>query len=93
MNRLRIRHRMQHAAKPAVRLESDREVLRFPEGGVFGCCARKTSESDDVIAGVERVLDRMQAQLDELSEDVDRVFHLPRPAPSNDDDWQPPSAA
>ena len=54
------------------RIESDREVLPFPRGGVFGY-ARGVAPRTDV-SEIERTLGTMKQQLDQLSDAVDEVL-------------------
>ncbi len=56
----------------AERIESDREVLPFPRGGVFGYARGSAPRTD--VSEIERTLDTMKAQLNELSEAVDEVL-------------------
>jgi hypothetical protein len=81
--------------KPAEHFDSDRDVLDFPRGGVFGQTSDQTEEAiDDALslAGqLEAQLDDMQAQLDELASDLDKGFTFP--GTSGDDTGWTPSAA
>ena len=92
MNRLRLRNPGQAAHSRGFEpLKSDRESFHFPEGGVFGAPAAShgaTAVSDHV-GDIERTLDRMQAQLDSIADQVEEVYHLPTTPP----DWTPPAAA
>jgi len=79
----------------AGRIESDREALPFPDGGVWGAvggeggggCAEVSH--DELVSGVHETLEHMQARLDELSAEVERTFRLPGFWPDGD----PPAAA
>ncbi len=74
------------------RLESDREVLPFPRGGVFGNTA-KTAPNQTVLE-IGKTLDNMQRQLSELSDAVDEVLKFSDYNGSHDcDDINPQSAA
>ncbi|MEQ9616577.1 MAG: hypothetical protein RLN60_00935 [Phycisphaerales bacterium] len=54
------------------RLDSDREVLPFPAGGVFG--SPNVTGPARTVRDIERTLDTMQRQLNELSDAVDEVL-------------------
>ena len=53
------------------RINSDREVLPFPAGGVFGA-----PEHEKTVRELEQTLDTMQKQLDQLGEAVDDVLRF-----------------
>lgn len=92
MNRLRLRNPGQGTHSRGFEpLKSDRDSFHFPEGGVFGApeTARSQSPVTDTVRDIEGVLDRMQSQLDSISEQVEEVYHLPTTPP----DWTPPAAA
>ena len=73
------------------RLESDRETLHFPQGGVFGPASSHSSTKDaEVVDGVDQSLQSMRRQLDELRREVDASLHLPSEPPR---DWTPPHRA
>ncbi len=68
------------------RLESERETLPFPVGGVFTGQAstdpkEDTSDmytsTDDVIASIDLLFDVMQEQIDTISEEVDHSMQMP----------------
>ena len=70
---------------PRQRFESDRESLPFPIGGVFGPLREGEPEegvvwdTNDVVNAIERTIDRMQDQLNELETDVESVIaHIGR---------------
>jgi hypothetical protein len=85
-------------AAPNDRIDSDRESLPFPSGGVFA--GQKTAQSeeendmytttDDVIANIDRLFDVVQGQLDTVSEEVEHHLHLPA---SEENDYDPLPAA
>ncbi|MEO1129764.1 MAG: hypothetical protein AAFX05_08685 [Planctomycetota bacterium] len=61
----------------ARQFQSDREVLPFPAGGVFGPTEDTTTASnDDLTASIESTIEQMQQSLDELDnalgEELDR---------------------
>ena len=57
-----------------IRLESDREALPFPAGGVFG--DEPDLAHQETVRELERTLSTMQRQLDELGEAVDDVLRF-----------------
>lgn len=75
-------------------INSERDSLPFPEGGVFG----RTDEAHEracsapahtgYTADIEGVLDEMQRRVDTLSDELDRLFRLP----VMDDDEPRPAA-
>ena len=96
MNRLRLRNSGRlDRSKDTTPLDSDRESLHFPAGGVFGVPVPPSSPRSpstntiNSVRDIERTLDRMQSQLDEISTEVEQVFHLP----NDPRDWTPPAAA
>lgn len=73
------------------RLESDRESLHFPLGGVFGPAPSHSSANDaEVVDGIDQSLRSMRRQLDELRREVDTSLHLPGEPPR---DRTPPHRA
>ena len=77
------------------RLDSDAEALPFPVGGVFGPIevdapepAHDDWDAMDTVSAIERVIDRMQGQLDELESDVDDVIAQI----GHDGGWHPSAA-
>ena len=81
-------------------IDSDRETLPFPEGGVFGAGANDTPR-DATLDDIERTVDRMQSSLDELERELgaelgrelgDVIAHIGDDAEPGDGAW-PPSAA
>lgn len=83
------------SAGGTARLESDRDCLPFPVGGVFGPISHEDPapmnddwDRMDTISVIENVLDRMQGQLDELEEGVEDVIaHI-----GQDGGWRPSAA-
>ena len=81
------------------RVDSDRESLPFPEGGVFaGQRPAKPEQresddmiqsTDDVIASIDRLFDVMQDQIDTIADEVDEHFRIH----PEDDDFDPRPAA
>jgi hypothetical protein len=69
------------------RLESDAEVLHFPEGGVFGRRIRPAARRHDAAAEVENALSIVQARMDALRQEVESALRF-----SPADTW-PPRAA
>lgn len=82
------------------RLESDRESLPFPRGGVFGAPAERSgSPAEDLGAGILETIDRMQADLDSLESEFGREMEGRVSdiagrirAAREDDDYRPPAA-
>lgn len=60
-----------NTTKSRDRIESDREVLPFPAGGVFGA-----PEHEKTVREIERTLGTMQQQLDQLGEAVEDVLRF-----------------
>ena len=87
-------------AAPTERIDSDRDSLPFPAGGVFAGQKPSTDTSegerqmmtstDDVIANIDRLFDVMQGQLDTVTEEAEHRLHLPA---MEEDDYEPFSAA
>lgn len=82
--------------KPSKHFESDRDVLDFPQGGVFGSAEDHTDKAIDGALSLARQLevqlDTMQAQLDELAHEVDKSFAFPGPSATSEDTWTTPAA-
>ncbi len=82
--------------KPTEHFESDREVLDFPQGGVFGNPDDLADEAIDSALSLahklEAQLDSMQAQLDALAHEVDKSFTFPGLSDTNEDTWTAPAA-
>ena len=79
--------------KPIEHFDSDRDVLDFPRGGIFGSPDHQPAKGSSALSlahELEAQLDSMQAQLDDLADQVDNAFTFP--APSCDDTWQAPAA-
>ncbi len=79
------------------KLESDADSLKFPEGGVFCKGAdgpdgslhlEGEGETIDVVREVERSLELVQANLDELSDELAESL----PFEAIDDGWRPSAA-
>ena len=74
------------------RIDSDREVLPFPSGGVFGHPA--PLDADTTVRELERTLSTMQRQLNELGRAVDDVLRFTEYVDDDSSDAPtPPSAA
>jgi len=84
------------------KFESDADVLKFPEGGVYGRRDGSDApelhlegdgdgETIDPIAEVERRFALVQAHLDELADELEESFPF-GPASGDDDDWHPSAA-
>ena len=80
------------------RLESERETLPFPAGGVFAGQNNPAADegenemitsTDDVIASIDRLFDVMQDQMDTISEEVDHTLRIRE----QDEDFDPYPAA
>ena len=81
--------------KPTKHFDSDRDVLDFPQGGVFGNPDEQPAESSSALSlahQLETQLDAMQAQLDELADEVDKAFTFPGLSDANEDTWTAPAA-
>ena len=70
------------------RIESDRELLPFPAGGVFGA-----PEHEETVREIERTLGTMQQQLDQLGEAVDDVLRFTEYTEDDAETPHRPSAA
>jgi len=73
------------------KLNSDREVLPFPQGGVFG--DTPSTAPNRTVLEIGKTLDTMQQQLNELSEAVDDVLKFSDFTDPIDGGHIPPSAA
>ena len=82
--------------KPSEHFDSDRDVLDFPQGGVFGSPDEHTDNAIDgalsLAHKLEAQLDTMQAQLDALASEVDKSYAFPGPSAGGDDTWTAPAA-
>lgn len=70
-------------------LDSERESLPFPAGGVFGIeplriSVEETRSTDDVIASIQDVLRSMHQQMEQLADEVDEILHFPPDGPDLD---------
>lgn len=76
------------------RLDSERERLPFPAGGVWSLANKgQVTKTDDVIAGIDKLFDSMQGALDSLNEDaevLDEMLAPPTYRLSFDDDGEEP---
>lgn len=79
--------RLRPGSAPSHRLDSDADVLPFPEGGVFGKPAQREPVRD-AAREAELTIERLQRQFDSLRQQVENVvFHLP-----TDPTWRNPAA-